>query len=459
MSKKATTTKPVLRGKENLKKHVGAIHTSGDLSYIARKVSNVLLYQAYDNLLTKERHSIPLRLLADLVGWSDSNDYERLKDAVRELNATRVEFNLMEDGEEVWETSSLIAWAQIRKQSGSVEWEYTREMAKRLYEPTVFARINLGIQREIGSGYALALYENIARYRNVKFTGDLEIEKIRYLIGATAPTYDEYKRFSAFVLKPSIEQINKSTDILVTPHYKKKGRKVLAINFEIAENPQKQLPNAKHEGEASIKKEPEYQRLIEEGANERLAIVEVATKQQIHDQLPAATSPDQRKIIDRLDAHGLGETDAFNLIAQYGEPRVLAVIEHVEGEDKLGKVKNSGALIITILKRKGAVGKTVAQQRKEAEKRQVQQRVQQEIINDEVASKQVAAENTALWDAFLAMPKEEQQSFIDPIIARDRFALKSYQDKGLSSAILHGLLLTELKKAREAGEGGMGQAT
>lgn len=438
------------KGREEIKKHVGAIHTSGDLSHLARKVSNVLLYQAYDDLLTRQQHSIPIGLLAKLVGWDHAKDHEKIKDAVRELNATRIEFNLMEDGEEVWETTSLIASARIRKRSGIVEWEYTRQMAARLYEPAMYARINLGIQRNIGSGYALALYENVVRFRGVKHTGDWEIEKIRQLLGATAPTYDEYKRFAAFVLKPSIKHINESTDIHVTPNFKKNGRRIVAINFEIADNPQRQIPDAQDENIELIKAQPVYQKLIEEGANERLAIVETAILQTPSAALLEPVNPEHSAITIRLEALGLGEVDVRDMIERYGVTRVLAVVEHVEAEDRLGKVKNTGALIITILKRKGIVGKPPQQQRRtEAKKREMQER-QQTLRNEDTALEKGRQESDALWQEFLTFSDAKQRIYIDAVTSADRFALAGYEKAGLESAVVRNLICIALRKERQA---------
>ena len=440
------------KGKEEIKKHVGAIHTSGDLSHLARKVSNVLLYQAYDDLLTKQQHSIPINLLAKLVGWEHAKDHEKIKDAVRELNATRIEFNLMEDGEEVWETTSLIASARIRKRSGIVEWEYTRQMAARLYEPAMYARINLGIQRNIGSGYALALYENVVRFRSVKHTGDWDIEKIRQLLGATAPTYDEYKRFAAFVLKPSIKHINDSTDIHVTPKFKKNGRRIVAINFEISDNPQRQLPDAQDGNIERIKAQPVYQKLIEEGANERLALVETATLQTPPAPVLEPVNPEHRAITVRLESLGLGEVDARDMIERYGIPRLLAVVEHVEAEDRLGKVKNSGALIITILKRKGVVGKPPLQQRHVEEKQREMQARQQTLRSAERAVEKERQASQALWKEFLAFSDERQRVYIDAIISADRFALDGYKKIGLESAVVRNHICIALRKERQTQE-------
>jgi len=41
-----------------LKKHVGAIHIRNSLTLLQRKVANVLLLNAYENLLSRETQSL-----------------------------------------------------------------------------------------------------------------------------------------------------------------------------------------------------------------------------------------------------------------------------------------------------------------------------------------------------------------------------------------------------------------
>jgi len=60
--------------RETVKKNVAAIHISGKLSLLQRKLSNVLLLNAYDALTTAQSHSIDARTLAAIVGYN-SNDF------------------------------------------------------------------------------------------------------------------------------------------------------------------------------------------------------------------------------------------------------------------------------------------------------------------------------------------------------------------------------------------------
>ncbi|MEM5398387.1 hypothetical protein, partial [Staphylococcus gallinarum] len=55
--------KPLNPPPSELKKHVATVHVSGELSLLERKIVNVLLLNAYDELLTKKRHTLPVGIL------------------------------------------------------------------------------------------------------------------------------------------------------------------------------------------------------------------------------------------------------------------------------------------------------------------------------------------------------------------------------------------------------------
>ena len=56
-----------------LKKHVGIIHCANNLTLLQRKLANALLYHAYGNLLSQEKHEIKIGkiLTADKIEGSD----------------------------------------------------------------------------------------------------------------------------------------------------------------------------------------------------------------------------------------------------------------------------------------------------------------------------------------------------------------------------------------------------
>jgi len=179
-----------------IKKHVGAVHVRGALSLLERKVSNVLLLNAYDELddPSVAEHSINLPILADVVGF-DSKDSKLLKDALRSLVDYKIEWDVLGEGDDEgeWGVSSFLASARVERRTGVCTYSYPAPLRRRLANPQIYARINLSVQTRFASAYALALYENCVRFRKVGSTGFLELDTWRGLLGVEDGEYEEYK--------------------------------------------------------------------------------------------------------------------------------------------------------------------------------------------------------------------------------------------------------------------------
>lgn len=329
--------------KQEFKKHVGAIHTSGELTLLERKLVNVMLLNAYDDLLTKRTHSISVRHLAEMLGWDASNNVERLQDALRKIVGTTIEFNIMDDGTDGWEITSLLSYAKIK--NGVCSYKYVEELAEKLFDPEVYATINIGVQKKFNGGYSLTLYENCLRYRSVGSTGWWDIPKFRRIMGATAPMYDEFKRLNSFVIGKAVTEINKQSDIHITPEFRKIGRKVDAVKFLIKEHQQLSLVST-----------PESL-----DGNEALRETEA---------------------FKRLREHGIGDKLAIAWILQ-DEGRARDVVDYVEDKDRKKQVKGSTAGYIRTLYEGGAEVKKPAYETKKAEAIEVKAQSEKQTVIDE----------------------------------------------------------------------------
>jgi len=254
---------------KQLKKNVGAIHTDGQLSLLQRKLSNVLLLNAYDELLTKPEHEIDEKTLCAMLGY-DSNDRAPLKSALKALAAVQAEWDILDDsgGELEWGVASLLSHAVLSK--GRCRYGYAPTLAEKLYNPDIYASINMSIQRRFKSGHALALYENCYRFKNVGSTGWWDIQLFRRLLGiGDSDYYKSFKHLNAKIIKPVTKEINKSSDIQITPEFKKQGRSISEIRFLISPNPQ--LPLMDIDDDDSVKGTPIYGRLMALGISHKLA--------------------------------------------------------------------------------------------------------------------------------------------------------------------------------------------
>lgn len=251
-----------------VKKHVAAIHVSGKLTLLQRKLSNVLLLNAYDTLTQQQSFKMDARTLCSMVGYN-SNDFDTLKQSLRGLAETVAEWDMLDAaGKQEWGVSSLLSYAKLK--DGVCEYAYSPALAEKLNDPKVFALINLNIQRKFSSGHALALYENCYRFHRIGHTGWWPLETFRRLMGvADSEYYGSYKHLNAKIIKPAVAEINRNSNILVEPEVRKQGRAVCDIRFIIKNNPQLSILDL--DDGVGLRKAPVYDRLRSMGISDRLA--------------------------------------------------------------------------------------------------------------------------------------------------------------------------------------------
>ena len=252
-----------------LKKHVAAIHTDGHLSLLQRKLSNVLLLNAYDALLTQTEHEIDEKTLCVMLGY-DSNDRKPLKESLKALASVHAEWNILGDNQEEveWGVSSLLSHAILSR--GKCRYGYSPALAEKLYNPDIYASINMAIQRKFRSKHALALYENCYRFKTVRSTGWWTLKTFRRLMGVDdSDYYRQFKHLNAKVIKPTVKEINAVSDIQITPEFKRSGRSISEIRFIIGANPQ--LPLLDINDDKAVKGTTVYQRLVASGISHKLA--------------------------------------------------------------------------------------------------------------------------------------------------------------------------------------------
>ena len=252
----------------SVKKHVAAIHVSGKLTLLQRKLSNVLLLNAYDRLGDAQMFEMDARTLCMMVGYN-SNDFDTLKGSLRGLAETVAEWDMLgADGAQEWGVSSLLSYAKLK--GGVCEYAYSPALAEKLADPKVFALINLNIQRRFTSGHALALYENCYRFHRTGSTGWWPLETFRRLMGVEdSAYYQTYKHLNAKIIKPAVAEVNKSSNIIIEPETRKRGRAVTDIRFAIQPNPQLAILDL--DDGTGLRRAPVYDRLRGMGVSDRLA--------------------------------------------------------------------------------------------------------------------------------------------------------------------------------------------
>ncbi len=148
--------------KQEVFKHSAAIHIHNNITLLQRRTWNALLFNAYHELETGEVHRIALLELAKLIGY-DSHDMEYLKEAAEAMVRCIVEWDVLDkDGSPDWGVTALLAQAGINK--GTFTYAYSPKLRQLLHNPRVYARLDLNLQKQFESKYALALWELCADY-------------------------------------------------------------------------------------------------------------------------------------------------------------------------------------------------------------------------------------------------------------------------------------------------------
>lgn len=316
MGKNVTDVGPEKKlAKHELKKHAATIHCSNTLSLLQRKISNALLYHAYNELLLREEHEITVKQLCNLISYS-GNNHAVIKDALKGLLSTVIEWNVVSDttGQEDWSASAILASVSLR--GPKCLFAYSPRMKQLLHSPSMFGKINLFIQSQFKSSYGLALYENCIRYRDLPQTKWFEIDLFRKLMGVPPGKYPIFRDFKKRVLDKSIEEVNTYSDLIVEAELLREGRQVAKVRFHLKERAKR----------------------IRIGISTETPIEEPSL---------------EKSIISKLIAHfGLSERQANKALEKYGSGFVTDKMELIENSPNFqrGKVKNLAAYFMSALK-------------------------------------------------------------------------------------------------------------
>ena len=392
-----------------LKKHVGTVHTYAPLSLVQRKAFSSLVYNAYPNLLNQRTHEIPVDVLCELMGF-DSKNTGALENSLVELAKTVISWDDGEGAGRKWAVTTFCAYAVIEK--GVCRYEFSEFLAKQLYNPGVYARINMSSLRDFQTRYGLALYENCARYRpNGDFAGgtpEWSLEQFRRLMGITekgVTLYDTFKRLNERIIKPAVHEVNTCSDILIEPSFGKMGRSVSSVKFSVRINPQLNLK------------------------------LSVETKDQAQHPM----------IVEMHDRYRVPYLKGLEWLERYGEERFKEVLQLINDLVAQGKAKSPVGFIRRAFEDNYAPALNLAEERKKVRTKQVldEKRKQdsarfeesRRTVENELQSRYRAHLSELVFTRFRKLPADKQKALIDTLCATDLVFKDRIKRKGFSAAL------------------------
>ena len=212
-----------------------AIQIQSRISLLQRRAWNVLLANAYNELPDKDIHSVSMVELSAKLGFGDGNQ-EYLKEVLKSIVDCTVEWNLLnKDNKEVWGAASLLAFVEI--EDGICCYQFPHPLRLKLYNPRVYAKLNLRLQNQFSSRYALILWEICFDYfdteRDQGETPFIPLETFKTLMGLEETDYPVFKVLNRDLIKPAIKEINDLTNYHVEVEQKRIGRRIGELKFRI----------------------------------------------------------------------------------------------------------------------------------------------------------------------------------------------------------------------------------
>ena len=213
-----------------------AIQIQNRITHLQRRAWNLLLANTYHELADKDIHRVSVADLAAKLGFDSKND-EYLKVMIKSLVDCTVEWNILgKNNKQVWGAASLLGSVEI--ENGICTYNFPAHLRMKLYNPIMYTKLNLRLQNQFKSQYALILWEVCFDYFSVERgrgeTPFIPLETFRELMGVESDEYPLFGEFNRNVIKSAVKEINALTDYFVEVEQKRFARKVAELKFRIA---------------------------------------------------------------------------------------------------------------------------------------------------------------------------------------------------------------------------------
>ena len=205
-----------------------------------RKLWVFLVHAAWDDLLKKNIHEIPIckinKVFRELGGDKGVN---WIWESAKRLRDTKVDWEFDEDGERMQGVSNLMnaVTSKNARDTGRLRYEIPALLSEVIKQPFRFSRLRLHFMIGLSGKYAVTLYELLEGVANMKNPIlEVEIEKLREWLKVPDGKLLRYIDFKRRVIDPALKQINDNSEgagfsVLVEPI--KDGRAVEKLRFNV----------------------------------------------------------------------------------------------------------------------------------------------------------------------------------------------------------------------------------
>jgi plasmid replication initiation protein len=196
-----------------------------------RRIYNLLIGNAWNNITTKTKHIITRQGITKYV---ESNNQD-IKTSLRRLMAAIVIIKIRnnKNGLPATRQIQLLGTNEIQDNGGQVEYSFPDELVKIIRNTQIFARLHTKVMFELSSKYSLALYEFLQKRKNLQYITDeiLTVEETRALMGVGKNKLKSFGHLNDKALKPALKEVSFLTEYDITAEPIRTGRTVTHIKL------------------------------------------------------------------------------------------------------------------------------------------------------------------------------------------------------------------------------------
>ncbi len=195
-----------------------------------RRIYNLLIGNAWNNIFTQSKHSISRKQLTE---HCNSNNHD-LEASFRRLMSSivQIRINRNRDGESSVRQISLLGSNEIGKRS-NVTYSFPPDLVQIIRDTQIFARLHTKVMFELSSKYSLALYEFLQRRCNLQYIHHetLTVEAIRGLLGVPSGQLKSFGHLNKYAIQPAIDEVSFLTEYKISAEPKRTGRTITHLKI------------------------------------------------------------------------------------------------------------------------------------------------------------------------------------------------------------------------------------
>lgn len=339
-------------------------------------------------------YSVPIAELEKMMGYDLRRKY--LKDDLFALSGTAIAFNYLEkNGKEVFYGASFLP--EFKVYSKTLKFILPSFIKNILIGDEeikkMFLIMDWNIFNSFNGKYEAIIYKLCKDYIGFGKTKYFTIEAYRDYIGLKDDEYTSTDDFTKRCLRNPVKKINENelSDIIINIVYKKQGRKLIGLHFEM-----------------------EYKK--------DKPVLEIAPLE--------ANTAFEKSLIP------INPQKQIEYLQKYSEDQIKAIIDYVNAQKEQGKIKNLGAYYHNAFENGWGLENFEAEQKAKAEeeerKRQEKAKREAELKAKKEQEEKERKEKERIEKAikiFESLPKEEQKEIIDELKKSIKIHMKNYFSK------------------------------